>query len=112
MVQQTNSLTPPFHPSIGGVEAPVSYDGLAPGAVGFYQFNVTVPNVAPGSAVPESAGEYARGRPGPERVRSPEEATRGGLDNRAPIRYSTDMPRFGIYSAIRRKGEQCPPKSY
>lgn len=32
----------------GGVPAAVVYAGLAPSAVGLYQFNVTVPNIAPG----------------------------------------------------------------
>ncbi len=32
----------------GGAPATVTYAGLAPGAVGLYQFNLTVPNVAPG----------------------------------------------------------------
>lgn len=32
----------------GGVPATLVYSGLAPSAVGLYQFNVTVPNVAPG----------------------------------------------------------------
>jgi uncharacterized protein (TIGR03437 family) len=33
---------------LGGVPATVTYSGLAPNAVGLYQFNLTVPNVAPG----------------------------------------------------------------
>lgn len=32
----------------GGVPATLVYSGLAPSAVGLYQFNVTVPNIAPG----------------------------------------------------------------
>ena len=32
----------------GGVAASTVYAGLAPGAVGLYQFNLVVPNVAPG----------------------------------------------------------------
>lgn len=48
IVQQTNSLAPSFHLFFGGTEASVSYAGLAPNAVGLYQFNVVVPNV-PGS---------------------------------------------------------------
>jgi len=32
----------------GGVAASTVYAGLAPGAVGLYQFNIVVPNVAPG----------------------------------------------------------------
>jgi uncharacterized protein (TIGR03437 family) len=38
---------------IGGVAAPVSFSGLAPGFTGLYQVNVQVPtNVPPGNAVP------------------------------------------------------------
>ena len=38
---------------IGGVEAPVVYQGLAPGFVGLYQVNVVLPSsVTPGNAVP------------------------------------------------------------
>lgn len=38
---------------IGGVEAPVQYDGLAPGFVGLYQINVTIPGgVQTGPTVP------------------------------------------------------------
>jgi uncharacterized protein (TIGR03437 family) len=37
---------------IGGMPATFQYDGLAPNEIGLYQFNVTVPNVAPGNAVP------------------------------------------------------------
>jgi uncharacterized protein (TIGR03437 family) len=36
--------------TIGGAAAAVGYSGLAPGAVGLYQFNVTVPNVPNGDA--------------------------------------------------------------
>lgn len=38
--------------SIGGVEATLSYAGLAPNFVGLYQFDVVVPQVAAGDAVP------------------------------------------------------------
>jgi len=39
--------------TIGGIDAPVLFAGLAPGAVGEYQVNVRVPpGVSPGSAVP------------------------------------------------------------
>jgi uncharacterized protein (TIGR03437 family) len=52
LVQQANSLTSSFQISIGGFPATVFYDGLAPGYTGLYQFNITVPNAAVGSAVP------------------------------------------------------------
>ena len=46
------TLAPPTV-TIGGVNAPVQFSGLAPGFVGLYQVNVTVPGgVAPGSGVP------------------------------------------------------------
>jgi uncharacterized protein (TIGR03437 family) len=38
--------------SIGGAQATVTYQGLAPSLVGLYQFNVTVPQVTAGNAVP------------------------------------------------------------
>jgi uncharacterized protein (TIGR03437 family) len=44
VVQQTNSL-PSFQISIGGATATVMYAGLAPNAIGLYQFNVVIPNV-------------------------------------------------------------------
>jgi uncharacterized protein (TIGR03437 family) len=52
VVQQTNALASPFHLFFGGTEAMVSYSGLAPNAVGLYQFNVIVPNVASGDTIP------------------------------------------------------------
>jgi uncharacterized protein (TIGR03437 family) len=46
-------LVTPVRCTIGGAEAPVEFQGLAPGFVGLYQVNVRVPQgVAPGSAVP------------------------------------------------------------
>lgn len=52
-----SGLTPLSTPpsiSIGGmpVATPLPYAGLAPNLVGLYQFNVVVPGVAPGDAVP------------------------------------------------------------
>jgi uncharacterized protein (TIGR03437 family) len=44
IVPGLNSLTLPFNLFFGQTPAPVSYDGLAPGAVGLYQFNVVVPS--------------------------------------------------------------------
>ncbi len=39
--------------TVGGIEAPASYTGLAPGFSGLYQINATVPlGVTPGNAVP------------------------------------------------------------
>lgn len=46
-----SDATVPVSVQIGGVDAPVQYDGLAPGFVGLYQVNITVPIVAPGPAV-------------------------------------------------------------
>jgi len=44
VVQQSNSL-PSFQISIAGTPATVMYAGLAPDAIGLYQFNVVIPNV-------------------------------------------------------------------
>ena len=52
LVQQTNTLAAPLQIFIGGVPAQVQYSGLAPQAVGLYQFNVVVPNVTGSDAVP------------------------------------------------------------
>jgi uncharacterized protein (TIGR03437 family) len=52
IVQNDNSLVFPFQVFFGGVSGAVSYAGLAPGLIGLYQFNVVVPNIAPGDAVP------------------------------------------------------------
>jgi uncharacterized protein (TIGR03437 family) len=52
VVTQLNALSTPVQFSVGGVPATTMYAGLAPQAVGLYQFNLVVPNVAPGSAVP------------------------------------------------------------
>ena len=51
-VQQLNALTVPVQFSVGGAPATLIYAGLAPQAIGLYQFNLVVPNVAPGSVVP------------------------------------------------------------
>lgn len=42
------ALPNPLQFRIGGVPATLTYSGLAPGVVGLYQFNLTVPNVGPG----------------------------------------------------------------
>jgi uncharacterized protein (TIGR03437 family) len=52
VVQQLNAVTTPVQFSVGGIPAQTLYAGLAPQAIGLYQFNVIVPNVAPGNAVP------------------------------------------------------------
>ena len=52
IVGQQNSLASPFQISFGGAPATVSYWGLAPDEVGLYQFNVVVPAVGAGDAVP------------------------------------------------------------
>lgn len=53
IVGQANQLTSPLQVFFGGVPASqVSYDGLAPGYVGLYQFDVTVPSVPDNDLVP------------------------------------------------------------
>jgi uncharacterized protein (TIGR03437 family) len=52
LVQQLNSLAGPFQMAVGGIRASLSYDGLAPSYTGLYQFNLTVPSVAPNNAAP------------------------------------------------------------
>jgi uncharacterized protein (TIGR03437 family) len=52
IAQQTNALALPFHVFFGPTEATVSYAGLAPNAVGLYQFNLVVPNVTASDLVP------------------------------------------------------------
>ena len=52
IVQQTNALASTLQISFAGIPANVSYAGFAPGYVGLYQFNVTVPNVAASDTVP------------------------------------------------------------
>jgi hypothetical protein len=53
LVEESNTLAADFTISFGGVQATsVAYDGLAPSYMGLYQFNVVVPNVAAGDAVP------------------------------------------------------------
>jgi uncharacterized protein (TIGR03437 family) len=46
----SSSLVNPLKFSFGSTTANTQYAGLAPGAVGLYQINVTVPNVADGDA--------------------------------------------------------------
>jgi uncharacterized protein (TIGR03437 family) len=52
VVSAANQLTKSFSLSIGGAPATLIYKGLAPGFVGLYQFNVTVPNVANNDLAP------------------------------------------------------------
>ncbi len=53
IVQGTSQTTSPVTVTIGGVNANVTYQGLNPGYVGLYQFNIVVPSgVAAGDAVP------------------------------------------------------------
>lgn len=43
-----SEVTAAYSVSIGGIDADVSYFGLAPGSVGLYQANLTVPNLGSG----------------------------------------------------------------
>ena len=52
LVQQLNPINVPLQVFFGQTPATVSYQGLVPGTVGLYQFNVVVPNVAGSDAVP------------------------------------------------------------
>jgi len=65
IVQQSNTLASDFQVSLGGKPATLSYEGLAPGYVGLYQFNVVVPNVGTTGAVPLtfSLGSIASSQP-------------------------------------------------
>jgi len=52
IVQTTTTLALAFHLFFQSTEAQVTYAGLAPGVVGLYQFNVTVPKLSAGGNVP------------------------------------------------------------
>jgi uncharacterized protein (TIGR03437 family) len=52
VVQPLNALTGNLQITFAGTPATVTYAGLAPGYVGLYQFNVTVPAVAASDTVP------------------------------------------------------------
>ena len=52
VAQQTNALAAALQFNFGSARATVSYAGLAPGAVGLYQFNVVVPAVPASDTVP------------------------------------------------------------
>ncbi|MEI9900567.1 MAG: hypothetical protein WDN31_11085 [Hyphomicrobium sp.] len=58
------SLTRQLKVYFGQTEGQVTYAGLAPGSVGLYQINVTVPNVPAADAVPLSF--TLAGQPGPQ----------------------------------------------
>ncbi len=51
-VNTVNAVTTPLQILFGQTGAAITYAGLAPGFVGLYQFNVTVPNVANNDLVP------------------------------------------------------------
>jgi len=48
VVSATNQLVNPVTMQVNGVAANLSYHGLAPGQIGVYQFNMTVPTVTAG----------------------------------------------------------------
>ncbi|HUO31830.1 MAG TPA: IPT/TIG domain-containing protein [Bryobacteraceae bacterium] len=52
LVEGLNTLSESFSIAFGGTAATASYDGLAPGFMGLYQFNLVVPTVAAGNQVP------------------------------------------------------------
>jgi uncharacterized protein (TIGR03437 family) len=52
LAQSETALALPVKFTIGGLPAEVTYAGLAPAAVGLYQFRVVVPNVQPGDSIP------------------------------------------------------------
>jgi uncharacterized protein (TIGR03437 family) len=52
IVQQSNTLSLPLQVFFGQTPATLSYSGLAPSAVGLYQFNVVVPNITASDAIP------------------------------------------------------------
>jgi uncharacterized protein (TIGR03437 family) len=52
LVSQKNTLSTPIEIRFGKVPAALSYDGMAPGATGLYQFDVVVPDVPDNPAVP------------------------------------------------------------
>jgi uncharacterized protein (TIGR03437 family) len=52
IVQQSNTITAPLQVFFGQSPATLTYSGLAPSAVGLYQFNVVVPNITNNDSVP------------------------------------------------------------
>jgi uncharacterized protein (TIGR03437 family) len=54
IVRSASSVILPLKVYFGDAQATVTYAGLAPGTLGLYQFNVVVPQVAPGDSIPLS----------------------------------------------------------
>jgi uncharacterized protein (TIGR03437 family) len=52
IVGQVNQLASPVQIFLGGIQAQVTYAGLAPGNVGLYQFNVVVPTLPANNLTP------------------------------------------------------------
>jgi uncharacterized protein (TIGR03437 family) len=52
VVSQSNTLGMPLQILFGSTPANIVYDGLAPNFTGLYQFNVQVPQIPDGDAVP------------------------------------------------------------
>ena len=52
IVASNNTLVTPLQINFGNLPVTLNYMGLAPGAVGLYQFNAVVPNIAASDAVP------------------------------------------------------------
>jgi uncharacterized protein (TIGR03437 family) len=48
----TDQITTPLQIMFGQTPATISYQGLAPGSVGLYQFNVVVPSISNSDSVP------------------------------------------------------------
>lgn len=63
IAQGSTSLVNGVQVTIGGATAVVSYAGLTPGSVALYQFNVVVPAVAPGDAVPVAVSQGTQALP-------------------------------------------------
>lgn len=52
LVEEGSTLTSNLQVSIGDTPCTLEYEGLAPGEIGLYQFNLVVPNVTAGEAIP------------------------------------------------------------
>jgi uncharacterized protein (TIGR03437 family) len=66
VVNQLNALTSALTITIGGAPATITYQGLAPGYVGLYQFNVTVPNIPANNNAPVAL--MVNGSPVPQKL--------------------------------------------